>query len=285
MGGYGIVGGNAAARRRDGPRGRLPGRGRRHRLHVRRRRIQRRQLRRDDEPGRAVDASGRLPRREQPLRDGNLDRAPLGGDGPFPQGGGLRRPRRAGRRHGRTRGARDGRRAHPDGARGPQADPGRGLHLPLPRPLRRRPRGLPEQGGGRGVAGEGPGRDLRCAARRRGRAERGGRRGDQGRGRAHRARGRRVRRRLARARRSTPSTTTSTSSASQVPGWYAVDERSPDPHPGEDEREARARGGAQELRRARAPPTRGRASAQASSGGPRRATGAATEDDRRRSDG
>jgi hypothetical protein len=24
----------------------------------------------------------------------------------------------------------------------------------------------------------------------------------------------------------------------QVPGWYAVDERSPDPHPGEDEREA-----------------------------------------------
>lgn len=31
----------------------------------------------------------------------------------------------------------------------------------------------------------------------------------------------------------------------QVPGWYAVDERSPDPHPGEDEREAGAR--AQEL--------------------------------------
>ena len=36
--------------------------------------------------------------------------------------------------------------------RGPQADPGRGLHLPLPRPLRRRPRGLPREGGGRGVA-------------------------------------------------------------------------------------------------------------------------------------
>jgi pyruvate dehydrogenase E1 component alpha subunit len=31
----------------------------------------------------------------------------------------------------------------------------------------------------------------------------------------------------------------------QVPGWYAVDERSPDPHPGEDEREAGER--AQEL--------------------------------------
>ncbi len=34
---------------------------------------------------------------------------------------------------------------------------------------------------------------------------------------------------------------------SQVPGWYAVDERSPDPHPGEAEREAPAR--ADELRR------------------------------------
>ena len=31
----------------------------------------------------------------------------------------------------------------------------------------------------------------------------------------------------------------------QVPGWYAVDERSPDPHPGEEEREAGQR--AQEL--------------------------------------
>ena len=41
-------------------------------------------------------------------------------------------------------------------------DPGRGLHLPLPRPLRRRPRGLPREGGGRGVAAEGPGRDLRA---------------------------------------------------------------------------------------------------------------------------
>ncbi|CAN5449544.1 pyruvate dehydrogenase (acetyl-transferring) E1 component subunit alpha [soil metagenome] len=33
----------------------------------------------------------------------------------------------------------------------------------------------------------------------------------------------------------------------QVPGWYSVDERSPDPHPGEDERDAPAR--ADELRR------------------------------------
>ena len=31
----------------------------------------------------------------------------------------------------------------------------------------------------------------------------------------------------------------------QVPGWYAVDERSPDPHPGEEERKAGQR--AQEL--------------------------------------
>ena len=40
-------------------------------------------------------------------------------------------------------------------------------------------------------------------------------------------------------RRSTPSTTTSTSCGDQVPGWYAVDERSPDSHPGEEERRGR----------------------------------------------
>ena len=86
-----------------------------------------------------------------------------------------------------------------DGARGPQADAGRGLHLPLPRPLRRRPRGLPGEGGGRGVAEQGPDRELRQAPRReggtrRGRARRAAR---AGRGAGHG--GGRVRRRLARA--------------------------------------------------------------------------------------
>ncbi len=143
MGGYGIVGGTLPLAAGMGLTADYLGPGQRHGLHVRRWRIQHRQLRRDDEPGRAVVAAGRLPGREQPLRDGNLDRAPLGGHGPLAQGGGLRRPRRPRRRHGRTRCPRDGRRAHPDGARGPQADPGRGLHLPLPRPLRGRPRGIP----------------------------------------------------------------------------------------------------------------------------------------------
>ena len=45
-----------------------------------------------------------------------------------------------------------GRRAHPDRPRGAPPDPGRGLHLPLPRSLRRRPRDLPREEGGRGVA-------------------------------------------------------------------------------------------------------------------------------------
>ena len=78
MGGYGIVGGNlpiaaglALASRPEGHR-------RRHGLHVRRRRLQHRQLRRDDEPGGALEPADRLPRREQPLRHGHLDRAPLG---------------------------------------------------------------------------------------------------------------------------------------------------------------------------------------------------------------
>ena len=78
MGGYGIVGGNLPIAAGLGARLRLQGRGRGHRLHVRRRRLQHRQLRRDDEPGGALEAAGRLPGREQPLRDGHLGRAPLG---------------------------------------------------------------------------------------------------------------------------------------------------------------------------------------------------------------
>ena len=80
-----------------------------------------------------------------------------------------------------------------------QADPRRGLHLPLPRPLRRRPRGLPREGGGRRVAGARPDRELRQAPDRgrvdhRGRPRRGPRAG-----RRPGARGGRVRRRLPRA--------------------------------------------------------------------------------------
>ncbi len=85
-----------ADRRRPRPRLPVQGRRRGHRLHVRRRRLQHRQLRRDDEPGGAVEAAGPLPGREQPLRDGDRGRAPLGPDRPLEEGRGLRDPRASG---------------------------------------------------------------------------------------------------------------------------------------------------------------------------------------------
>ncbi len=96
MGGYGIVGGNLPIAAGLALSCRVQGRRRGHRLHVRRRRLQRRQLRRDDEPGGALEAAGPLPGREQPLRDGHLGRAPLGPDRPLEEGRGLRHPRRSG---------------------------------------------------------------------------------------------------------------------------------------------------------------------------------------------
>ena len=106
MGGYGIVGGNLPIAAGLALASDYKGEDDGHRLHVRRRRLEHRQLRRDDEPGGALEAAGRLHRREQPLRDGDLGRAPLGADRPLEEGRGLRGPGRAGRRHGRDRGAR-----------------------------------------------------------------------------------------------------------------------------------------------------------------------------------
>ena len=77
MGGYGIVGGNLPIAAGLDARLRLQGHRRGDRLHVRRRRLQHRQLRGDDEPRGPLAAADRLPRREQPLRDGDGDRAPL----------------------------------------------------------------------------------------------------------------------------------------------------------------------------------------------------------------
>ena len=199
MGGYGIVGGNLPIAAGLALASDYKGSDVGHRVHVRRRRLEHRQLRRDDEPGGALEAAGRLPGREQPLRHGHVDRAPLGGHRPLAKGRGAGRARGPRRRHGRARDARDGRRAHPHRARGAPADPGRGVHLPLPRPLRRRPRGLPDQGGGRGMAQEGPGQGLPRPPARRGRDLRGRPRGAAG---ADRAAGHgrgRVRRQLARA--------------------------------------------------------------------------------------
>jgi pyruvate dehydrogenase E1 component alpha subunit len=62
----------------------------------------------------------------------------------------------------------------------------------------------------------------------------------------------------------------------EVPGWYAVDERSPDPHPGESEREAGAR--AQELAK------RGAAYAGPEAAGRRQAEGERIDDDARPED-
>ena len=146
-------------------------------------------------------------------------------------------PGRARRRHGRAGDARDRRRAHPDRPRGAPADAGRGVHLPLPRPLRRRPRGLPDQGGGRGVAQEGPDRGLRRPARGRGRAQR-------PRPATSCASG--SRRRIIEAVEfadASPEPPLDTLYdhlyvvGDQVPGWYAVDERAPQPFAGEREGE------------------------------------------------
>ncbi len=138
----------------------------------------------------------------------------------------------------------------------------RGLHLPLPRPLRRRPRGLPRARGGRGVAGERPDRELRPALRRGGRAGRArgraGARGGRGDGRG----GGRVRRRLAGA--GARHDVREPLRADRYPGgWYAVDERSPEPHRGEHEADMPARGaragrGRRRLRRGRGGGRRGR---------------------------
>ena len=211
MGGYGIVGGNLPIAAGLAPRLPVQGRRRGHRLHVRRRRLQHRQLRRDDEPGGAVDAAGPLPGREQPLRDGDGDRAPLGPDRPLEEGRGLRRsPGRGSTAWTWSRCARAVAEGLRDGARGGTADADRGRHLPLPRPLRRRPGGLPGARGGRGVARERPDRELRPALRRGGRAGRA-----RGRAGARRGRGRRCSRRSSsptprRNRRSTRCTRAST---------------------------------------------------------------------------
>ena len=79
------------------------------------------------------------------------------------------------RRHGRARRPQRRHRRPPMRARGTPAAARRGRHVPLPRSLHGRPRGVPHQGGGRGVARARPDQGVRRPARRRGRAEPGGR--------------------------------------------------------------------------------------------------------------
>ena len=188
------------------------------RLHVRRRRHQPGHLRRDDEPRRALEPAGRVHGDQQPVRHGHRARAPLGGDRPVAKAEGFGVPGDALRRHGRARRAR---RASPrrcaGRARTAQPQLRRGRHLPLPRPLDGRPRGVPHQGGGRGVARARPDRGLPRAPRRRRAcsrtedAERARQRGDRGRRRGRASSPTTV----AVPRRSTRSTTTSTCSATR----------------------------------------------------------------------
>ncbi len=79
-------------------------------------------------------------------------------------------------------------------ARGPPADARRGAHVPLPRPLGRRPRGLPHQGGGAAVARARPDLVLREAAEEAGMLDERGSRSATAR-RSRGGRGGRVRRR------------------------------------------------------------------------------------------
>ena len=122
-------------------------------------------------------------------------------------------------------------------ARGAQAAARRGRDLPLPRPLDGRPRGVPHQGRGRGVARARPDPGLRQAPR--------------GRGRDHEEEfeeldeeGDRDRRRGGRFADESPFPDLDSLYDdvyvydSDVPGWWTVDERSPEVHRGEQEREA-----------------------------------------------
>ena len=165
------------ARRGHGAVLRLPRHRRGDAVRVRRRRLQPGHVRRDAQPRRAVAPAGRLHGHEQPVRHGHRARAPLRRHRPAPARRGLRRARHALRRHGRARHPRGDRRGAQEGARGAPAGARRGDHLPLPRPLDGRPRGVPHQGAGRRVAQEGPDPDLRAQARGGGHPR--GRRGRQ----------------------------------------------------------------------------------------------------------
>ena len=170
LGGYGIVGGSLPLSAGRGARLRLPRERRRDPLDDGRRRHQPGHLRRDDEPGGALEAARRLPDNQQPVRHGHGAAPPLGGDGSVAQVRGLRRTRHALRRHGRARRPRGGDRSAQIRPRRARAAARGGGDLPLPRPLDGRPRGVPLQGGGRGVAPARPDPGIRGAPGRRGRA-------------------------------------------------------------------------------------------------------------------
>ena len=133
----------------------------------RRRHGEHRRLPRGHEPRGGLEAAGDLPVREQPLRRVLAGGADDADRGARPSRGELRDARCAHRRQRRARGlpgSRGGRRAR---ARWQRPDADRGDDLPPQGPLAHRPRHLPAQAGGRGVARAGP--DPRARARAGGR--------------------------------------------------------------------------------------------------------------------
>ena len=128
-------------------------------------------------------------------------------------------------------------RGDPPRARGPPARPRRGDHLPLPRPLDGRPRGVPHEGAGRRVAQARPDRRLRRPPRR---ARACSRRASPEK--LDEAAVARVDEavRLRRPRSPFPPPESLYDHVyvlgDQVKGWYSVDERSAGVHKGEDER-------------------------------------------------
>ena len=126
-----------------------------------------------------------------------------------------------------------------EGAHRPQAPARGGRDLPLPRPLDGRPRGVPLQGRGGGVARARPAGHLPQAADRRGRAERGGhreagRRGDEGGRPAEKFADESPFPDLA----SLYDDVYVIGDQVQQRPWYSTDSRSPDTHRGEEERDA-----------------------------------------------
>ena len=140
LGANGIVGGGYPARLRcradrEDPRQRR-GRG----LLLRRRRREPGDVPREREPGRDLEAAGRVRLREQRLRRGDAVRLPLLGRGRRDPRAGLRHPRRGRRRAGRARGVRGAGEAIARARRGDGPTLDRGEDVPLLRP----------RGGGRG---------------------------------------------------------------------------------------------------------------------------------------
>ena len=127
-------------------------------------------------------------------------------------------------------------RAHPARPRGAQAHPGRGLHLPIQGPLRGRPRGYREKEEVEEWQRKDPVETF--AARLVDEKVLSEKDVEEIRDEADRIVNEAVEFADASPEPALDSLYEHLYVVAQVPGWYAVDERSPDPHPGEEESDA-----------------------------------------------